>query len=140
MDLGIIKSLYVYLISFAVFIAIDFIWLAKLAPEIYRKSIGHLMADKPNLVAAGLFYLIFLFGLLIFVILPALDKGSLKHALLFGALFGLVTYATFDLTSQAVFKDWPTKITIIDLLWGSFLSASVAGVVYVIAKRFIIGE
>lgn len=110
-----------YLISLSVFLIIDFIWLT-LNNANYKKFIGHLMEDRPNLVAAFVFYLIFIFGLLIFVINPALANANVKSALLLGALFGIVSYSTYDLTNLATLKDWPLKMTIIDIIWGGTLS------------------
>lgn len=138
MNLAISKIIILYFVTLATFLALDSVWLGKVAPKIYRDTIGHLMADKPNLIAALLFYAIFIVGLLAFVILPALDANSIKHVIFYGLLFGLVTYATFDLTSQAVLKDWPTKITLIDLTWGMFITSSSSAVVYMIAQRFIV--
>ena len=83
------------------------------------------MADKPNLLAAGLFYVIYIVGLVVFVVQPAVADKSVIYAATRGALFGLVAYSTFDLTSQAVFKDWPVKVTAVDLLWGTLLTAGV---------------
>lgn len=135
MDFNLVKYLMIYGISAVSFLIIDFFWLAKVAPKLYKDNIGHLMADKPNIGAAAVFYTIFLIGLLVFVIVPALQKSSLMHAGLYGAVFGVVTYATFGLTSQAVFKDWPTKISVIDMLWGAFLCAVVSIITYFIAQK-----
>lgn len=93
------------------------------------------MADKPNLGAAGLFYLIYITGLVVFVVQPAVQKESIMYAASRGALFGLVAYATFDLTSLAVLKNWPVKITVIDLIWGSVLTASVCALASFLALR-----
>ena len=138
MDINVIKLIWIYLVSVVSFVAIDSFWLGKVAPKLYKENIGHLMADKPNLVAAGIFYLTFLVGLVAFVIVPALNKESWAWAAGMGALFGLVTYATFDLTSQAVLKNWPTKITVIDLAWGMILSATISLITYLIASRYIV--
>lgn len=124
-----------YLISFACFLGIDALWLAKISPKLYKEQIGHLMAEKPNLGAAGLFYLIYILGLVVFIVQPAVQKESLMYAASRGALFGLVAYATFDLTSLAVLKNWPVKITVIDLIWGSVLTASVCALATFIALR-----
>ncbi len=94
------------------------------------------MAKNPNLLAALIFYLIFIAGLIVFVITPALDKKMWTQALLAGAFFGLVTYATYDLTNLATVKDWPLIITIVDLIWGMVLSASVSVITYFIALKF----
>ena len=126
-----------YFIAFSSLLGIDALWLTKIAPALYKKNIGHLMAEKPNLLAAGLFYVIYIAGAVYFVIYPAfLDKSPIQ-ALLRGALLGLVSYATFDLTSQAVFKNWPTRITIIDLIWGTILTASVCALATFIALKFV---
>lgn len=94
------------------------------------------MKPDVNWIAAGLFYLIFIAGLVVFVIAPAVTKGSWTHALLYGALFGLVCYATYDLTNLAVTKDWPLLVTVVDLAWGAVLAASVSIVSYAIANKF----
>jgi uncharacterized membrane protein len=124
-----------YLIALPVFLGIDLIWLTLVAKNFYAKQLGYLMAKNPNLVAALVFYLIFIAGLFIFVINPALDKKVWTQALLAGAFFGLVTYATYDLTNLATIRDWPIIITIIDLLWGMFVSATVAVVTFFIASK-----
>lgn len=124
-------------IAFLSLIGIDSLWLAKIAPALYKKHIGHLMAENPNLIAAGLFYVIYIAGAVYFVIYPAYINKSVLQALTRGALFGLVAYSTFDLTSQAVFKNWPTTITVIDLLWGTFLTSSICAITTLIAIRFI---
>lgn len=114
-----------YVLSFASLLALDSVWLTKVAPKFYKSNIGHLMAEKPNLLAAGLFYAIYIAGVVAFVVQPAVADKSLVQAALKGALFGLVAYSTFDLTSQAVFKDWPAKVTVVDMLWGTVLTAGV---------------
>lgn len=113
-----------YMITLVVFIAIDGLWLGLIAPKLYKAEIGHLMADKVNWVAALAFYLIYIVALLVFVINPALDKGSIKYALMYGALLGFAMYATYDLTNLATLQQWPVKITLIDLVWGSFVTAA----------------
>lgn len=122
-------------LSFASLIALDALWLTKISPKLYKEQIGHLMAEKPNLAAAGLFYVVYIIGVVIFVVQPAVDQKSVMYALTRGALFGFVAYATFDLTSLAVLKDWPLKITIIDLIWGSTLTAGVSVIATAIALR-----
>ena len=124
-----------FLIALPVFFAIDMIWLAVVAKNFYQKQIGFLMKPDINWLAAIIFYLLFIFGLIIFVITPAMVKQSWVHALLFGALFGLVTYATYDLTNLATVKDWPLLVTVVDLVWGSVLAASVSVITYLIANR-----
>lgn len=118
-----------YLVTTGVFLLIDIAWLALIAPKLYKANIGHLMADKPNLPAAGVFYLLYIAALLFFVIDPALVKGSAWQAVWTGAFLGLVMYATYDLTNLATLKDWPLKITAIDLAWGTFITAATSGIV-----------
>jgi len=125
-----------YAIALPVFLAIDIVWLTLVAKNFYAKQIGFLMAKNPNLWAALIFYLIFIAGLIFFVITPALDKKMWTHALWAGIFFGLVTYATYDLTNLATIKDWPLIITIVDLIWGMVLSASVSVITYFIALKF----
>ncbi|MFM7088366.1 MAG: DUF2177 family protein [Candidatus Paceibacterota bacterium] len=124
-----------FAIALPVFFAIDMAWLGLVAKDFYRAQIGTLMKSDVNWTAAIIFYLIFIAGLVVFVISPAVEKGSWTHALLFGAIFGLVCYATYDLTNLAVAKDWPLLVTIVDLIWGAALAASVSTVTYFIASK-----
>lgn len=124
-----------YLVALGVFLAIDMVWLTVIAKDLYAKYLGYLMTKTPNLAAAGIFYLLFVVGVVIFVLQPAMEKNSLAEAIWRGALFGLIAYATYDLTNLATVKDWPLLITIIDLIWGTVLSGSVAAISYLIGKR-----
>jgi uncharacterized membrane protein len=124
-----------YLIALPVFLGIDMVWLTVVAKNFYAKQIGFLMTKTPNLLAAFIFYLIFIAGLVIFIITPSLDKKSWMSALLMGAFFGLVTYSTYDLTNLATVKDWPLIITIVDLIWGMAVSAIVSVATYFIAIK-----
>lgn len=127
-----------YAISFSVFLVIDAIWLGLVAKDFYRNQIGFIMKTNPNFVAAIVFYLLFIVGLVVFVITPSIEKGSWTTALFLGLLFGLITYATYDLTNLATLKDWPIIVTIVDLIWGSVLAASVSVITFLIAQKFII--
>jgi uncharacterized membrane protein len=124
-----------YLIALPVFLAIDMVWLGLVAKDFYAKQIGFLMKSSVNWTAAIIFYLLFIVGLVIFVITPAVEKNSWSHALLFGALFGLVTYATYDLTNLALTKDWPLFVTLVDLAWGAVLAAAVSVITYFVASK-----
>lgn len=124
-----------YLIALPVFFAIDMVWLGLVAKNFYAKQIGFLMKTQINWAAALSFYLLFIAGLVFFVISPALAKNSWTHALLAGAFFGLITYATYDLTNLATLKDWPILVTVIDLVWGATLAASVSVISYGIAVK-----
>jgi uncharacterized membrane protein len=128
-------SIRLFLIALPVFFAIDMVWLVVVARSFYQKQLGFLMKPNINWAAAILFYLLFISGLIIFVIKPAMVKQSWVHALLYGALFGLVTYATYDLTNLATVKDWPLLVTVVDLIWGSVLAAAVSVITYFIATR-----
>jgi uncharacterized membrane protein len=121
-----------FFIGLAVFFAIDMVWLVLIAKKFYREQIGFLMRPDVNWTAAIVFYLLFISGLVIFVISPAVQKHSWTHALLFGALFGLISYATYDLTNLATIKDWPVLVTLVDLAWGMVLSGSVSLLTYLI--------
>lgn len=122
-------------IALPVFFAIDMFWLGVVAKNFYREQIGNLMKPNVNWTAAIFFYLIFVACLVVFVISPAVQKGSWTHALFFGALFGFVCYATYDLTNLAVAKDWPLLVTIVDLAWGAVLASSVSIVTYFIVNK-----
>ncbi|HQK71826.1 MAG TPA: DUF2177 family protein [Bacteroidales bacterium] len=124
-----------FLIALPVFFVIDMIWLVLVARNFYKEQIGFIMKPEINWVAAILFYLLFIAGLVVFVISPAVEKRTWIHALGYGALFGLVTYATYDLTNLATLKEWPLKVTIIDLIWGTLLASSVSVVTYFIAIK-----
>jgi uncharacterized membrane protein len=130
------RHLKLYLVSLAAFFAIDMLWLGLVARSFYQQYLGFLMAPSINWLVAIIFYLLFIVGILVFVVLPGLEKGSLKITLLRAALFGLITYATYDLTNLATLKDWPLLVTVVDLLWGTFLSVSVSLVGFVFGKRF----
>ena len=123
-----------YLATFIAFLAVDAVWLALVARTFYRKYLGFLMAPNPNWLAAILFYLLFIVGILVLVVLPGLETGSLKTTLLRGALFGLVAYATYDLTNLATVKDWPLIVTVVDMIWGTVLSTAVSYAGYMAGK------
>jgi len=123
-----------YFLTLTVFLAIDGLWLTLIAKNFYAKHLGYLMSKTPNLAAAGIFYLIYIVAMFIFVLVPAIEKKSLMQAITMGALFGFSAYATYDLTNLATIKDWPLIITIVDLIWGATLSALVAGVSFSIYK------
>lgn len=128
MNISLFLTLYV--ISVPVFFIIDMIWLGFVARGFYQAQIGHLLGDV-NWPAAIIFYLVFLVGLTFFAIYPAVEAGKLDTAILYGALFGFFTYATYDMTNLATLKDWPLMVVIVDIVWGTILGAAVAGVTYV---------
>lgn len=124
-----------YLIALPIFFIVDMIWLGVLAKNFYKNQIGFLMKPDVNWTAAIIFYLLFLVGVVLFVIEPALEKKNLMFALSRGALFGLITYATYDLTNLATLKDWPLKVVVVDMIWGAVLSGTVCGSSYWIANK-----
>ena len=119
-----------YLCTLVGFLAIDAVWLTVVARGFYRRQLDLLLSDQPNWWAAIIFYLLFVVGLLVFAIVPGLQAGSLRKVLLLGAFFGLVTYATYDLTNLATIKDWPWLVTLVDMAWGTVLAAAVSGIGY----------
>lgn len=119
-----------YVVTLVVFFAVDIVWLGVIAKKLYRQEIGHLLKDDVNWVAALVFYLLFIAGLVIFVLQPAIDQSSLLYAIIYGGLFGLMTYATYDLTNLATLKNWPLKITLIDLAWGTSLGLLTSTIAY----------
>lgn len=116
---------------------LDALWLSVVANSFYKSQIGQLLLQKPNMLAAVAFYAIYLVGVIVFVVNPAIEKGSWSHALMYGALFGLVAYATYDLTNLATLKDWPIKLVIVDLLWGMALTSIVAVSTYGVVRTWL---
>ena len=124
-----------YLVAAVVFLALDLVWLSLVAQSLYEHFLGDLLADSPNAVAAFVFYAIFVAGLVYFAIAPAVDEQSVRTALVRGAALGLVTYATWDLTSLAVIEGFPVGIVPIDMAWGTFLAATVSTATYLLWSR-----
>ena len=108
------------------FLAIDMVWLLWLGRGFYVSEIGDLLRQPPNFGAAGAFYILSVTGLMLMVIWPAVQAQSVQQALVQGALLGLIAYGTYDLTNLAVMKGFTTKIALIDMIWGTVLTASVA--------------
>jgi uncharacterized membrane protein len=123
-----------YVCAFVGFLAIDMVWLTLVARGFYRRQLGFLLSDQPNWWAAISFYLLFVAGLLVFAIVPAVQEGSLRRALLLGGFFGLVTYATYDLTNHATVKNWPWIVTLVDMTWGVVLATLVSFIGYQIGR------
>lgn len=118
-----------YIIALVIFLVIDFFWLRYAAKTMYDNQIGFLLREKFNLTAAFVFYIFFIAGLAFFVIAPA---SSWQYALFAGMFFGAVTYGTYDITNLATLKDWPLKLTIIDIVWGSLLCGITSFLTYLI--------
>ncbi len=119
-----------YALMAATFFAIDLVWLGVVASGFYRNALGHLMRESPAWPAAITFYAIYIGGILVFAVLPGLEAQSLGRSVVLGLFLGLVAYATFDLTSAALFRDFPWTVVVVDLAWGSVLTATVAAAGY----------
>jgi len=126
-----------YFITLAVFFVIDLAWLGLIAKNLYSQQLGFIMKENVNWIAAITFYLIFIIGIVYFVVNPAIINDNWKYALFAGMLFGFISYATYDLTNLATLKDWPLKITIIDLIWGTSLGGLTSIISFLIYKKIM---
>ena len=124
-----------YVSTAIVFLAIDAVWLGIIAPGFYRSRLGDLLLDQPNFLAAGLFYLIYIAGIVYFAIAPALQNGGWAQAAIAGAALGFVAYATYDLTNWATLKNWSVAIVVADLAWGTVLTSIAATAGYLLTKK-----
>jgi uncharacterized membrane protein len=125
-----------YLITLLIFLAIDFLWLGFIAKNFYQQHIGSLMKTNINWIAAFIFYLVFIVGLVILVVNPSLESASWLKALWMGALLGLVAYATYDLTNLATLEGWSLSVTIVDLIWGAVVAGSTSVIAYFVINYF----
>lgn len=125
-----------YLVCLGTFLVVDFFWLGVVAKEFYRAHLGKLMTDSVNWFPAAVFYLVFVAGLMVFVVTPAIEKGSVWRAVGLGFLFGVVTYSTYDLTNLATLAGWPIKVVPVDILWGGLLSVLVSITGYFVGINF----
>jgi uncharacterized membrane protein len=126
-----------YVVTVPVFFAIDLLWLGIVAKNIYRDNLGELLSPAVNWTAAITFYLIFIAGILIFAVVPALRRESLTWAVIYGGLFGFFTYATYDLTNLATLRGWPLKVVFIDIAWGIVLCSAVASVSFWAGRKLL---
>jgi len=129
------KYFIVYLVAVFIFFVVDMIWLGIIAKNLYRNNLKGLLRDKPNWTAAVVFYLLFIVGIIVFAVAPAIRNDSLLTAVLYGGLFGFFTYATYDLTNYATLKDWPFNIVVIDIVWGMVLTGTVSTLSYLASKK-----
>lgn len=125
-----------YLVCILVMGGLDFLWLSNTSDALYHRDLGPLLADNPNMTVAVIFYLVFIVGILIFAVRPALASGDWRTAALYGALFGFFTYATYDLTNYATMKVWTLRVTLLDIAWGTFLTGTVASAASIVALKF----
>ena len=131
-----LQLVYTYLLTVPAFFLIDMIWLGLIAKNFYQSQIGFLLGPV-NWTAAIIFYLLYIVGIVVFAIHPALIAGSFSKAVIYGALFGFLAYATYDLTNLATIKGWPLLVTVVDLAWGMVLTGSVAAAGYHLSKTFV---
>lgn len=123
-----------YLGTIVAFVVVDAIWIGLFVRHLYRETMGPLLLETPNYIAAGLFYLAYAAGVVVLAVLPALAARNAKTALINGAVLGAIAYGTFALTNFAVFKGWTTSLVLSDILWGTFLTALSAGCGYLFAR------
>jgi len=123
-----------YALTAVTFFAVDVTWIGLVAQDFYRRNLGHLLRAEVLWSAAVLFYAIYIAGILVFAVLPGLEAGSLPRAVALGAFLGLFAYATFDLTSLALLRDFPIAVVLVDLAWGTFLTGFVAGSGYLLGR------
>jgi uncharacterized membrane protein len=126
-----------YLATAVVFFAIDYVWLTRIAGSFYRDRVGPLMADEVNFAVAGAFYTVYVVGIVIFAVSPALKSGNWQDALIYGLLFGFFAYATYDFTNLATLRDWPVVVTLVDVTWGTFVTGVSAWAGYMVARNFV---
>jgi len=134
--MAVYKLIIAYTFTFVVFFIVDMAWLGFVAKDLYKKYLGNFLSEKVNWTATIVFYLLFVVGIFIFVVLPSVEKNSLRNALTLGMLFGFFTYSTYDLTNLATLKNWPLIIVIIDIAWGSVLTGIVGTAGFYITKYF----
>ncbi len=125
-----------YISSLIVMGVLDAGWLSFAVSRLYRPGIGHLMSDKPVVPAAVIFYLLYAAGVTYLITLPALAGGSLGSAVTRGAVFGLIAYGTYDLTSLAILHGWPVYVTVADMIWGAVITGATAGASLLITQKF----
>ncbi len=116
-------------------LALDIVWIGLVAKIFYQKHIGFIMAEKFAIAPAVIFYVLYAFGIMYFVVNPALAAKSLSSAIFRGALLGLLAYGAYDLTNHATLAKWPMKVTIVDMLWGTVLTALVSAIAYLVISK-----
>ncbi|MDQ0326454.1 putative membrane protein [Rhodopseudomonas julia] len=127
-------SLTAYIATAVVFFGLDFVWLSQMGGTFYKDRLGDLMAAKPDLAVAGLFYLVYVFGIIYFAVWPAINGGGWTTALVAGAILGFIAYGTYDMTNLATLRDWPVSVSIVDICWGTFLTGFSALIGYLLTR------
>ncbi len=131
------RYLPVVLVALVLLFFIDVLWIGGIAMNFYRAEIGGLLAENVTWSAAFAFYIFYALALTVLVLKPALESSSLKKALILGAVFGFAAYMTYDLTNLATTRGWTLSVTIVDLMWGTFLTTLVSGLTYFISKKYL---
>ncbi len=126
-----------YAVAVVTFLVIDLTWLGVVARSFYQAQMGHLMRANVNWAAAIVFYLVFVCGIVVLAVWPAVERESLAYAVVLGALLGLVTYAAYDLTNLATLEGFPVTVALVDLVWGAVLCATVSGITYLASTRLL---
>jgi uncharacterized membrane protein len=134
--MSLVQYFYLYLLTIPIFFLIDLLWLGVIAKDFYQTKLATFLGPV-NWTAAIIFYLLFIIGILIFAVVPALEAESLTKAVLLGALFGFFAYATYELTNLATLQNWPISVVLVDLVWGAVLSGSVAAISYFFGRHFL---
>lgn len=131
------KFVWMFLISMVIFLVLDMLWLNVIAKRFYAQELGDLMTDQVRILAAVIFYIIFIVGMIYFVIYPAFLEASLTAALVNGLFFGFICYATYDLTNLATIRNWPLAMTLVDLVWGTFLGGMTSMLSFLAYELFL---
>ena len=130
------KYLIAYLSTTVIFLAIDALWLGIVAKNFYAEQLGDLLAKNIKFQIAAVFYLVYTVGIVVFAIAPALEAEKIILALGYGALFGFLAYGTYDFTNMATIRDWPTIVSVVDIIWGTFITSVSASLGYLITRQF----
>lgn len=130
------RYLATYASTLVVMVALDLLWIGVIAKPLYQQGIGHLMAERPNIAVAVLFYVMYAVGVVLFVVAPDAPASSWGRTLIMGALFGFFAYATYDLTNLATLKNWPLGLSLMDMAWGSLVTAVSAAAGKAAVDRF----
>ena len=127
--------LVIYAATAAAFLVLDALWLGWIAKEFYFSRLEGLVHDSPKLLPAGIFYALYIVGIIVFCIEPALKAGSLRLAITYGALFGFLAYATYDMTNLATLKNWPLSVALVDMAWGAMITATASAAGFAVARQ-----
>ncbi len=130
------KYVVAYISTTVIFLAIDALWLGIVAKNFYAQQLGDLMAKSIKFHIAAIFYLVYTVGIVVFAIGPALEAEKIVLAIGYGALFGFLAYGTYDFTNMATIRDWPTIVSVVDILWGTFITSVSATLGYLITRQF----